>query len=122
MKKIWLLILFIALIASLNSDSVSAQTVQAPCSSPNIGCAQGGTCVVDPNNPANNYCQGGIQSCGDNNKDCFDDCTYTRLTNCDPSEDENKLISTLGSLVLVLLFVIMILIILMKQKKTIKKR
>lgn len=68
---------------SCNTDGTcSYQTVTASCTAPNIGCATGSTCVVDNNNPANNKCQGGITACGDNNKDCFDDCTYTAIPNC----------------------------------------
>jgi len=70
-----------------NSDGTCTySTVSAPCAAPNVGCAQGAICVVDNSNPANNKCQGGVQPCGDNNKDCYDDCTYTAIPGCTPSK------------------------------------
>lgn len=122
------IIIFIALIVSLTSGSVYTQTIVAKCSASGEGCPQGAQCVVDNNNPANNYCKGGILPCGAEPGSCVDRCTNQPIPNCDPSAvynsfiNENKLIYMFGSLVAVLFLVIIILIVLLKQKKTIKKK
>jgi len=61
------------------------QEITAPCTPPANGCPPNARCMVpDPTNPMKNYCEGGILPCGDGNKDCYDDCTYEKLSDaCD---------------------------------------
>lgn len=58
------------------------QTVKAPCCASSNNCPQGAQCVVDNNNPANNYCKGGILPCGAEPGKCVDRCTLQRIPNC----------------------------------------
>lgn len=74
---------------SISSTGVcSYQKITVTCRPPSVGCPSGALCVIDYYNPANNKCVGGIVACGDNNGDCYDDCTYAKINNCVPKGGE----------------------------------
>jgi uncharacterized membrane protein len=105
---------------SSNGECIYEYT-NAPCSPPSNGCYKGGLCIEDKNNPANNHCEGGTAPCGDNNKDCYDDCTYEKISDCIPGNYVD-----INSLSILLFFIIIIIIIaiiffILRRKKVRKK-
>jgi hypothetical protein len=90
----------------------------APCSPPSNGCYKGGSCIENKNDPTKNYCVGGTKPCGDANKDCYDDCTYDKISDCIPGNYVN-----INSLVIpiLLVFIVFIIIIFYFYKRSLRK-
>lgn len=105
---------FFLIVVIVGSSLVFGDIVQAPCAAPSIGCPQGATCII-ASNPADNKCSGGITNCGDSNKDCIDDCTRNKLTDCTLGRNDSDYSIYRDVLILVLLFAI--LVTLWKRKK-----